>query len=326
MAWSNEEEQQLIQLKNSGVKPKEIAKILNRNESTIRNKLSRLGLVNPTHFTEKELQYIKEQYNGLNLREIAKALGREKNYQNVCRAARRLGLTDIARPIKKAKQLDFFDINGQNSRNVYWSEEDRKKGTSEKRKKWFKENGHPKGMLGKTHSEEVREKMSEHNKRRWKNPNDPFNKIDRQKQSIKQSEIMVQRLKENSGNIYSNARGGTREDLGFYVRSGWEANYARYLKFAQSKGLILKWEYEPDTFWFENIKRGTRSYTPDFKVWKDENTYEYHEVKGYMDKKSQTKLKRMAKYYPNEKIVIIASEEYKEIRDKLSRLIEHWEE
>lgn len=117
---------------------------------------------------------------------------------------------------------------------------------------------------------------------------------------------------------------GTRADLGIFVRSKWEANYARYLNWLQSQGNIHKWEYEPDTYWFEHIKTGSRSYKPDFKVWLTEDKYEYHEIKGYMDQKSRTKLKRMKRYYPNEKVIVLQAPEVREIA-KWSRLIPGWE-
>src|SRR4051812_46374772 len=69
------------------------------------------------------------------------------------------------------------------------------------------------------------------------------------------------------------------------------------------------WEYEPDTFWFEKIKRGVRSYLPDFI---DMNGTSYHEVKGWMDPKSVTKIKRMANY-PAVKLVVITGKEYKSV-------------
>src|SRR5574343_130953 len=85
----------------------------------------------------------------------------------------------------------------------------------------------------------------------------------------------------------------------YYMKSKWEYNYALYLDFLVSKGLLLEWEYEPDAFWFESIKSGIRKYTPDFKLYNLDGSIEYREVKGWMDSKSKTKLKRMAKYYPN---------------------------
>ena len=106
-------------------------------------------------------------------------------------------------------------------------------------------------------------------------------------------------------------RGGKREDLGgLYVRSSWEANYARYLQWLVGQGEIASWEYEPDTFEFEAIKRGTRFYTPDFKITNNDGTIEYHEIKGYMDDRSRVKLKRMAKYYPDVPLMVIGKDAY----------------
>jgi hypothetical protein len=122
------------------------------------------------------------------------------------------------------------------------------------------------------------------------------------------------------------SHGGKRYDLGdMYFRSSWEANYARYLNFLINKGGIIKWEFEPDTFEFHNIKRGNRFYTPDFKITNLDLVIEYHEIKGYMDASSKTKLRRMAKYYPEVKIVLIDAEQYKSIRQTVSGMIEHWE-
>lgn len=128
-----------------------------------------------------------------------------------------------------------------------------------------------------------------------------------------------------SSDTPSTYNGGKRKDLGIYVRSTWEANYARYLNFLVSRKAILKWEYEPDTFWFEGIKRGTRSYTPDFKVYESDGSIKYHEVKGYLDEKSKTKLQRMSKYHPGITIILICKKEYVEIGRKVGRLIPFWE-
>lgn len=91
----------------------------------------------------------------------------------------------------------------------------------------------------------------------------------------------------------------------YYLKSGWELSYAQYLDSELQNGKIIKWEYEPDTFWFERIKRGVRSYTPDFKVEYPDGRVEYHEVKGYLDSKSKTKLKRMRIYHPEIKMKLI---------------------
>ena len=123
----------------------------------------------------------------------------------------------------------------------------------------------------------------------------------------------------------SNAKGGKRADIGIFVRSAWEANYARYLNWLVAHRQIKSWEYEPDVFYFENIKRGTRSYLPDFKVENNDGTIEYHEVKVWMDAVSKTKLKRMKKYYPDVKIVLVDKPVYNGLARTVSKLVANWE-
>lgn len=121
---------------------------------------------------------------------------------------------------------------------------------------------------------------------------------------------------------YSNIQRGYYDINGttIFFRSKWEANYALYLDFLIDHKEIYKWEFEPETFMFENIKLGTRSYTPDFKVFLDESNFEYHEVKGYMDSKSKTKLKRFAKYYPQHKLILIDGKQYNLIKKQVGKL------
>ncbi len=90
----------------------------------------------------------------------------------------------------------------------------------------------------------------------------------------------------------------TSGDRKYFLKSSWELSYAQFLDKELADGTIKWWEYEPDTFWFEKIKRGVRSYTPDFKVEYLDGKVEYHEVKGYLDSKSKTKLNRMRIYHP----------------------------
>ncbi len=137
-------------------------------------------------------------------------------------------------------------------------------------------------------------------------------------------------MKRPATNIYSNTKRGRREDLGnHFFRSSWEANYARYLNFQVKAKFIYHWEYEPDTFWFEAIRRGTRSYLPDFKIYKrgkgGKTKVYYVEVKGWMDAKSKTKLKRMAKYHPDIEIRVVGGKEYKAIKKQFGRILDNWE-
>ncbi len=115
--------------------------------------------------------------------------------------------------------------------------------------------------------------------------------------------------------------GGKRK----YFRSRWEANYGRYLQWLKEKKQITDWQHEPKIFWFEGIKRGCLSYLPDFRVVENDGEETYHEVKGWMDSRSKTTIKRMAKYHPDIKLVVIKEKEYNEILKKVGRLIEGWE-
>jgi len=125
--------------------------------------------------------------------------------------------------------------------------------------------------------------------------------------------------------IYSRARKGWVELGGkrFFARSGWESNYAHYLQFQKDHKLILDWDHETDTFWFNGVKRGCVSYLPDFKVTTPSGI-EYHEVKGWMDQKSATKIKRMSEYHPLVKLVVIDESRYKAIEKSCSGFIPGW--
>jgi len=109
-----------------------------------------------------------------------------------------------------------------------------------------------------------------------------------------------------------------------FYRSRWEYRYALYLEFMKKYGHIQEWLHEPTTFWFEGIKRGTNNYKPDFMVTFPSGAIEFFEVKGYMDAKSKTKIKRMAKYHPNIVLRIIDKTWFKDKSAKLKKIIPNW--
>jgi hypothetical protein len=127
--------------------------------------------------------------------------------------------------------------------------------------------------------------------------------------------------------------GGYRDDLGFNLRSKMEANIARYLGWLVRQKQIARADYEPtddetgraEEFWFLDEPRGARSYRPDFKVWNNDGSVYYIEVKGWMDAKSKTKLARMAKYYPDVKIELWGIDKYRAIQKQVGRIIRNWE-
>ncbi len=201
--------------------------------------------------------------------------------------------------------------------------EEMKKQMGIRTRAWIKENGHPRGMLGKKHTKEAKIKFSKLSKKRWKEMGEQ-QKANRNKKMLK-SRVL-------NGNYATNRKHGSwkaawREIGGHrrYFRSKWEANYARYLEWLKTQNLVLAWQHEPDVFWFEGIKRGCVSYLPDFKITNNDGSFEYHEVKGWMDTRSKTKINRMRIYHPKIKLVVIAQKEYNEIKLKLSGLIPDWE-
>ena len=118
---------------------------------------------------------------------------------------------------------------------------------------------------------------------------------------------------------------GKRDDLGIFVRSIWEANFARYLKYLQEHGSIKSWAYKAEEFSFP-VKRGTRFYKPDFRVTNNDDSIEYFEVKGYMDAKSAAQLKRMALYHPDKKVTVVGEEFFRGLRRQgYHRVISYWE-
>lgn len=255
-------------------------------------------------WTKEEELILKDHYNSTvygDLDELLKKLP-TKLKSNICRKARALGLTNKNRPLK----------------------EDHIAGIGKRTKERIAEKGHPRGMLGRNHSEETRKIFSKINKERWADPNYVL-RDEKHLQAIS-DRMMIQQRTRPVLNQYCRSKSGRRDDLNnMYVRSSWEANYARYLNYLLSKNLIKKWEYEKDVFYFDKIKRGTRSYLPDFKVYTNDDKIEYHEIKGWMDQKSKTKLKRMEKYYPRIKIILIQKKEYELLKKQMIGVINNWE-
>jgi hypothetical protein len=104
---------------------------------------------------------------------------------------------------------------------------------------------------------------------------------------------------------------------GIKMKSRYEANYAHFLDF-----LGIPWVYEPRKFWFHKIQTSVRCYTPDFYLPRAD---EYHECKGYDDRRSKVQRKRLKKYYPTVKLVLIDAAFFKSVeRQHLCRVIPGW--
>lgn len=244
----------------------------------------------------------------MQLEVLAGRLGRLKS--NVSRKARAIGLTNRARPLQTDQA---------------------RKEMSKRAAKMITEKGHPRGALGIKHSEETRKRIGKKSKAAWKKLRDRPVLLELRRQKTVATNIerfgtaCPAQAFNHGQNIYSRCRRGVREDLGFFVRSRWEANYARYLKWLKSRGDIAAWEYEPTTFRFDGVQRGPYTYKPDFKVVNNDGAVAFHEVKGWMDSASKGKLKRFAKFYPQHELVVVDAKAYRSIERQLSTVIQNWE-
>lgn len=249
----------------------------------------------------------------LDLHGLAGRIGR--SYASVTLKANDLGLTCISRPNvlhRKVRQPMFS------------TREDRSAATSARIKALWAERGHPRGALGLRHTPETLAVLSEKSKATWAAP-DSVLRSDRMAQ-LRSDNTMRMMLTRPAEQQHTRAAGGRRPDLDDrYFRSSWEANYARWLNFLVKQGNIRGWEYEPTTFIFHTISRGTRSYKPDFRVDLPSGGYEWHEVKGWMDPKSKVRLDRMARHYPEERIIIIGKDWFADANRKVGRLLPGWE-
>lgn len=251
--WTDEEEKILANEYKKKTNINDIAKMLNKKPSEIKSKAHKKGITNSNHFTDTQINFIKENSGTLTYSEMAKVIGKDET--SICR---------------KLKELGIEKVNMQ-------------------KKAW--------GKMTPT-------------------------KIKTRTLKQRQTKIINGTLNPmiNQEHPYSRAKGGKRKDLNnIYFRSAWEANIARYYNFVGTE-----WQFEPKTFIFQNITRGSVSYTPDFYLPREDK---WVEVKGWMDGKSKTKLKRFKQQYPEEykKLELIQRKEYNEIKRKVAPYIKEWE-
>jgi hypothetical protein len=147
-------------------------------------------------------------------------------------------------------------------------------------------------------------------------------------QQQRQQALRVRSLVEKvQKEIPKQARRGEWVEIGgkrHYMRSKWEQQYAAFLECLKQNGEIVDWEYEPKTFWFEGIRRGTNNYKPDFLVKLNNGREQYREVKGYLCRKSKTKLRRMKKYFPAVDVRLIDGTWFKANAAKLALIVPGW--
>jgi hypothetical protein len=249
------------------------------------------------------------------LRALADRLGR--TYASVTVKASRLGLTSFERrkvAIPQGRAAPKFTTDAE-----------RRAATGARVKQMWAEQAHPRGALGMKHAPAVLSVISAKSKAAWQAPGSSH-RTEKATQG-RSDNTMRQMLTRPAEKQHSRGKGGRRADLGDrYFRSSWEANYARWLNLLVQQGNIVGWTYEPETFIFHTIKRGCRTYTPDFRIELNGGGHEWHEVKGWMDPKSKTRLDRMARHYPEERVIVIGADWFRDANRKgLGRLLTGWE-
>lgn len=274
----NKKEIKIIRDNYKLISYKELAELLGRSESSIRNKiyeLDELEKKGPNRWTDAEIEWLiniyKESENicNLNLDMISKQIGKHKT--NICRKAKELGLTYSHR-IKTEEQ------------NI---------ATGIRTKLYLERNEHPKGMLGKHHSDEFKKNQSIIMTGIKQNISDE----ERLRRSNQARENIKKAL--SNGNCFSRTKSGIRKDIGnIFFRSSWEANFARVLNIENRN-----WKYEPKDF---KINDSGDVYIPDFYLPEEDI---WVEVKGWLMPNNKKKLK-------------LFMESNKEIAEKLYFLID----
>lgn len=126
----------------------------------------------------------------------------------------------------------------------------------------------------------------------------------RKKMSISKTKQLLQ---------HPTARNKFRKDLGHRVRSSWEANFCRILKYFKEP-----YDYEKHTFKLNEIER----YTPDIYLI---NQDIFIEVKGYLYSHGKLKIDKFREKYPEKKLIVVDTPIYKRLKEEYKPLIKKWE-
>lgn len=228
---------------------------------------------------------------------LAMSMGR--SYHLIVREARKMGLTVKTRQASKNLKVKMGEVA----------------------KNRWKTQPHPKGMLGKTHTPEYSQECGRRATAWWKEATEEMKYL-RKKRTV-QSNRAAGTFDRPHGSWKAGWRSIGKQEK--YYRSRWEANYARYLEFLKKQGEIEDWDHEPQTFWFDKIRRGAVSYLPDFKVTRKDGTHYWVEVKGWMDDRSKTKINRFRKYFPEEELIVVEGDWFKANGPKLRGVCRPWE-
>ena len=152
---------------------------------------------------------------------------------------------------------------------------------------------------GRRHSAVAKEKMREAALARWQEPE-------------------FQRMMSLKLGAGRHTRRGYREDLGFYARSSWEANFARILNFLEEE-----FYYEPKRFVIRGLhEKVVATYLSDFYLVRLD---QYVDIKGFWDENSRAKITMFRNAFPDIKFDVVDSQSYRKMESKFSGLVPNWE-
>lgn len=280
---------------------------------SVHERLKRLGVnLNNRPFTENDFLILKEFYTTHELKrgsgelqEIADKLGRTKQF--ISRKAKQLGLT------KKNRSLTEKNIRIQ----------------AQKIKEYIKIKGHPKGMLGKHHTDEVKKIISKCSIENFKKltENQKKQRIQKILQTRYENEIKNNSYRELN-RVKASWKQGHRliDGKDRFFRSSWEFNYALYLQYLKDNQKIKEWYYESEIFYFKESKNNCYAYKPDFKIINNDNSFYFVEIKGWMDSASKKKIENMKIFYPEIKLVVVDLEEYNKFKKEWHFKLKEWED
>ena len=306
-------DQQILDAYNKVHNVWKAGELLGMSGQSVHERLKRLGVnLNNRPFSENDFLILKEFYTTHELKrgsgelqEIADKLGRTKQF--ISRKAKQLGLTKQNRSLTEKN----IRIVGQ------------------KVKEYIKNNGHPKGMLGKHHTDEIKKIIS-------KNSIENFKKITENQKAQRIQKILQTRyeneIKNNSHRELNRVKASWKQGHRFiggkdrFFRSSWEFNYALYLQYLKDNEQIKEWYYEPEIFYFKESKNNCYAYKPDFKIINNDNSFYFVEVKGWMDSASKKKIENMKIFYPEIKLIVVDSEEYNKLKKEWHFKLKEWED
>lgn len=313
--WTLAEDGALKECIEAGATHAEVAAVSGRSAGSVKNRAWRLGLLQSRAWTTEQEVVLRAGWGAgsvVDVQAVCEATGKSKFAVYI--KASRMGLGDKTRPGVEQRKVKARKFTTAEERSAHMSSV---------QKSLIAERGHPRHMTGKHHTPAAKALISQ------ASVIANAARTDEQKtayliKALKTKEANGTMVQPRTGSSWKAAWreiGGIRK----YYRSKWEANYAYYLEWLKQQGQIASWAHEPKTFWFEGVKRGCVSYLPDFLVVEKDGTEAFHEVKGWMDARSATKIKRMAKYYPQVTLIVIDSKAYGKLKTQVSKFVPGWE-